>query len=231
MGELPGRIARLEGKVHRSMSEVHPPVVGATTPLRFPDGDDLAAIMASRICHDLVSPLGAIANGIELLLLSGTERSPEMDLISESVESANARMRFFRLAFGAASAQSIGRAEITSTLQGIQKGSRLSFDWTPPGDHPRGEVKAVFLLLQCLESAMPLGGQIRVTRDGSAWELAARGPRIRIDQQAWDAIGPGRTVPPDKAALVQFALLPAVVDALGRRLEVEFGPESITVRF
>ena len=78
------------------MTEVHSQPEEAPV-LPLPEGG-LAATLASRICHDLTSPLGAIANGLELLTLSDAQRTPELDLIAESVESANARLRFFRLA-------------------------------------------------------------------------------------------------------------------------------------
>lgn len=61
---------------------------------------DLSALIGSRICHDLISPLGAIGNGLELLQMSGASESPEMTLIADSVTSANARIRFFRIAYG-----------------------------------------------------------------------------------------------------------------------------------
>ena len=78
---------------------------------------DFAALIGSRICHDLISPLGAIGNGVELLEMSSAGASPEMALISESVASANARIRFFRIAFGAAgSGGSVAAAEIRSIL-------------------------------------------------------------------------------------------------------------------
>ena len=77
---------------------------------------DISALVSSRICHDLVSPLGAIGNGVELLGMSGAPEGPELQLINESVENANARLRFFRIAFGAASAdQVISRSEILAT--------------------------------------------------------------------------------------------------------------------
>ena len=194
-------------------------------------GGDLAATIASRICHDIVSPLGAIANGVELLLLSGAERTPELDLIAESVEGANARIRSFRLAFGASRGRAAGGKEIASILRGLEKTSRLSYDWAPPADHPREEVKAVFLLMQCMESALPMGGRIRVARDGPAWIVEAEGPRLRIQPTVWDAVGPARAAPPDLAALVQFAVLPGVLDSLGPRLDLRLGPERIQARF
>ena len=67
------------------------------------DKPDLAALIASRICHDLISPLGAIGNGVELLAMEPGGTRPEMALISESVANANARIRFFRICFGQAS--------------------------------------------------------------------------------------------------------------------------------
>ncbi|MEO0403208.1 MAG: histidine phosphotransferase, partial [Pseudomonadota bacterium] len=63
---------------------------------------NLAALIGSRICHDLISPIGAINNGLELLGMSDQRDGPEIDLISESVENASARIRFFRIAYGAA---------------------------------------------------------------------------------------------------------------------------------
>ena len=88
----------------------------------MPDDPDLAALLGSRICHDLISPLGAIGNGVELMLLEGGRHSPEMALISESVAHASARIRFFRVAFGTGSAeQRMGRPEVASILTDITR--------------------------------------------------------------------------------------------------------------
>jgi histidine phosphotransferase ChpT len=75
---------------------------------------DLAALVSSRICHDLISPIGAINNGLELLNMSGASPvGPEMQLICDNVKSASARIRFFRIAFGAASDDPVVRNEVT----------------------------------------------------------------------------------------------------------------------
>lgn len=197
----------------------------------LPGAEALAAAVASRICHDVVSPLGAIANGVELLFLSGAERTPEIELIADSAEGASARLRFFRLAYGAPRGQPIRRAEITSILRGIEKNSRFAFDWTPPGDHPREEVKAAFLLIQCIEAALPLGGRIRISREEAAWIAEAEGPRLRIDQQGWDGLASGRASVPLTPAQVQFALLPPVLAGLGRRLVLSIGQDRVAARF
>ena len=195
-----------------------------------PLATDLASVLASRICHDLTSPLGAIANGVELLVLSGTERAPEIDLIAESVEKANARLRFFRLAYGASSSQLVGRSEVTRVLAALGRGNRHGYDWTAEGDHPRAEVKAVFLLLQCLETTLPLGGRLRAGRDDRGWVVTAEGPRLRTDHPAWRAFGqsgPG----PTAAAEVQFALLATLLQDLGRPLSISASPDRIAARF
>jgi histidine phosphotransferase ChpT len=64
--------------------------------------ENIASLISTRICHDLASPLGAIANGLELMGLSDLVNTPEMGLISDSVDAATARIDFFRMAFGAA---------------------------------------------------------------------------------------------------------------------------------
>ena len=76
------------------------------------DSARIAGLVGSRICHDLVSPVGAISNGLELIALAGQPGPEEMALISQSCSSATARINLFRMAFGAASAdQQIGGAE------------------------------------------------------------------------------------------------------------------------
>src|SRR5690606_27339952 len=77
----------------------------------------LAALLASRMCHDLVSPLGAIGNGLELLEMYGAAAGPEHALIADSVAAAGARLRLFRLAFGhAGDGQRLPVAELRELL-------------------------------------------------------------------------------------------------------------------
>ena len=91
---------------------------------------DLPALIGSRICHDLISPIGAINNGLELLEMAGTGAAPgpELALIGQSVESASARIRFFRIAFGAAGDQTMGQNEVTSILRDLYTASRVEID-------------------------------------------------------------------------------------------------------
>lgn len=194
---------------------------------------NLASLIGSRICHDLISPIGAICNGLELMSLDGRPVSPELALISESVDNASARIRFLRVAFGMASAeQMMGRSEITSILDDISSGARVQFDWTPACEYPRARVQEVFLALQCFESAMPQGGTVTVTRsEDDRWEISGPAEAHRPDPQLWQALADPARPADIQPAQVQFALLPALLTDRGRRIAVEVRPGEIVLRF
>lgn len=196
------------------------------------DKPDLAALIGSRICHDLISPIGAIGNGIELMLMDGAAKGPEMALITESVAHANARIRFFRVAFGACGPdQRIGRAEVASILSDMTQGGRIAVDWVSPPDLPRRDVKLVFLLLQCAESAMPYGGLVSIERGDARWTLVASAPKLKLDMALWEClISP--TAPPDLTpAQVQFLLVPDEFTRQHRRLTAEIAQDEIRLSF
>lgn len=198
---------------------------------RRPAAGQLPALVASRICHDLIGPLGAIANGLELLALAGVA-GEEADLIGESVANATARLRFFRVAFGVAGeSQGISRAEVASTLAAVSRAGRVSFEWQAAEDLPRAEARAAFLLLLCLETAMPHGGQVTVRREGAALALTGEGPRMKVEEPLWLAMQASEAAPPEAPALVHFAVLPALLLELARPLALELAPRRIVARF
>jgi histidine phosphotransferase ChpT len=200
----------------------------------FPVTDklDLAALVGSRICHDLISPIGAIGNGVELISMEGSVKGPEMLLISESVAHANARIRFFRIAFGASGQdQRIGRPEVASVLSDISNGSRVQIDWDSPNDLPRRDVKLVFLLMLCLEAALPFGGKIRVERNDQRWLLQASSAKLRADPALWERLINPAAAAEIGAAQVQFALVPEEIKRQHRRLTTEIGETEIRLSF
>lgn len=193
---------------------------------------DLTALVGSRICHDLISPIGAIGNGVELLMMDGSTRGPEIALISESVANANARIRFLRIAFGAASAeQRIGRAEITAVLSDVTRGGRLVIDWQSPPDLPRPAVKLAFLLIQCLETAMPFGGRITVAHQAAAWALTGRATRMKVDADLWGLLSGRNPAAAITAARVHFALVPEELRRHKRALTVATTETEISLTF
>ncbi len=197
----------------------------------MPDQPDFAALIASRICHDLISPIGAISNGVELLGMEDPTR-PELALLSESAANANARIRFFRISFGAARPeQRIARSEVSAILADLTNGGRVAYDWTSPPDLSRREVRLVLLLVQCLETALAYGGKVRITHDQDRWTLTAEAPRLRADVTLWTVLA-GSPPPRDlTAAQVQFALVPPALAELGRSLAIDSTPVSISVSF
>jgi histidine phosphotransferase ChpT len=193
---------------------------------------DLVALVGSRICHDLISPIGAIGNGVELLLMEGGSKGPEMALITESVAHASARIRFFRVAFGAAgSDQRIGRGEVGSVLSDLTHGGRVQIDWAGSGDLPRRDVKLIFLMILCLESAMPYGGKITITRGEARWLILGTSARLKIDTALWECLAAPAALPEIGPAQVQFLLLPDEISRQHRRLTTELTATEIRLSF
>jgi histidine phosphotransferase ChpT len=190
---------------------------------------DIAALIGSRICHDLISPIGAINNGLELLGLSGQAEGPELGLISESVGSASGRIRFFRIAYGAPGAQQVSETEILSILRDIAPSARLDVEWNA-GAAERGDVKLVFLALQCIESAFPYGGTIKVSRSGSDLQVDATADKIAIDQDLWSVLAGGTPPSALRPADVQFPLLATACADAGRRLHTDIGQTGVQIR-
>jgi len=196
------------------------------------DKPDLAALIGSRICHDLISPIGAIGNGVELLMMDRGAASPELALIAESVANANARIRFFRISFGAATGdQRIARGEVVSILNDMTRGGRLQVDWSSPADLARREVKLAFLLLQCVETALPYGGNVRITLSEGGWTILATAARMRVDPALWEVLTEPQAPGGVGASHVHFALVPEALATQGLRLVTELGDGSIRFSF
>ncbi|MFC6584166.1 histidine phosphotransferase family protein [Sulfitobacter aestuariivivens] len=190
-----------------------------------------SALVGSRICHDLISPIGAINNGLELLGMSGDLDGPEMTLIGESVGNASARIRFFRIAFGAAGDQLVGAAEVSSILRDLYDKSRLDITWAPTEPQPRAAVRLAFLGLLCLETAMPYGGRAQISAQDMEWTLEGSADKISKHADLWKHL----TGEPDPHLLqpsqVQFGLLPLLARADGRRVKVMSDDRKLTLRF
>ncbi len=192
---------------------------------------NLAELIGSRICHDLISPIGAITNGLELLDMVGAVQGPEMELISGSVGSAGARIRFFRVAFGSAGEQPLGRAEVAELLKDIERTGRVRVIWNLKEPVPRNQVKLAFLAIMCFESAMPLGGTVEITTQDGKWSVTGTADKLNVDTELWKHVATGRFPNKITPAQVQFALLPETAHAMGRRVAVETAATRIMLRF
>jgi histidine phosphotransferase ChpT len=152
---------------------------------------DLASLLCSRLCHDLMSPVGALNNGIELM---ADEQDPEMrekclELLGESARASANKLKFFRLAFGAAGgfADSIDTREAQAALEGVfGPERRIELGWLVPGEKlPKGAVKLLLNLAMLAGDALVRGGRLDVGAESSDDQLElvirADGPRILLD--------------------------------------------------
>jgi histidine phosphotransferase ChpT len=192
----------------------------------------LASLVASRLCHDLISPVGAISNGLELLELTGIgTSSPELGLISESCAAARARIGVFRVAFGYASeGQSLGAVEIDRLLAGYCAGSRLTMRSRLDQDQSRAMVQMALLAALCCESALPVGGEIVLEPQGAGVLVAAQGPRLSVDPQLWDSLTNQSATPVQGPASVQFDILRLLANERGCALCVDKSDTRLVVK-
>ena len=193
---------------------------------------NLASLISSRICHDLISPIGAVTNGLELLEISGIPKSPELDLIAASALNVNARIRLFRLAFGAASPdQRVGSEEVQAIIQSVYTDGRLTVTWAAEGAHSRPLVRCALLALLCAEQAVPYGGQIMVSESEESWVITATSKRLNIDSDLWallESTGDTKDVSP---AAVQFLMLPRALQERGRNIALQVTDSTAEIQF
>jgi len=166
---------------------------------------DLAALLCSRVCHDLISPAGAIVNGLEVLEEAKDEETRQfaLDLIKKSARTGSARLQFCRIAFGAAGSAGaqidVGDAE--SVARGFIEDDKVKLDWTLPRMFlPKNRVKLLLNLLLLGGQAIPRGGTLKVESigDGEAmgFRITAAGLNSRVPavQHLLDGGNEGETV-------------------------------------
>jgi histidine phosphotransferase ChpT len=162
---------------------------------------DLASLLCSRLCHDLLSPVGALNNGLELM---ADEQDPEMrerclELLNESARASANKLKFFRLAFGAAGGfgDRIDTREARAALEGLFGADRrVELGWMVEDDElPKGAVKLLLNLALIAGDALVRGGRLDVgaESDERNLELAIRadGPRILLDPALRETIQKG----------------------------------------
>lgn len=159
---------------------------------------DLASLLCSRLCHDMLSPVGALSNGLELLR---DERDPEMrkrcmELLEQSARTSADKLKFFRLAFGAAG----GFGEMVPVHEAraliialIGDSGRITLDWTVSSDElPKAAVKTLLNLAAIGIEALVRGGTLEAGAElagsGSEIVIRAAGPRIAFDQTIGQAL-------------------------------------------
>ncbi len=200
--------------------------------------EDLVALVGSRLCHDLISPLGAIGNGLELLQytpeVAGLVETPEIQLINQSVEAARVRINWFRVAFGQAGAgQRLGGDAMARLFRDADREGRIRLGYNAEGDLSRSDARLILLGIMCLEVAMPWGGFIKVSREGSGWKLVAEAERIKANPALWgwlnDVASAGLATL--SASEVQFGLMRQFATQEGRKLSWSMDERGCEIAF
>jgi len=153
---------------------------------------ELASLLVSRVCHDLISPVGAMSNGVEVLT---DEKDPVMRdhaiaLIAKSAEGAAAKLKLCRLAYGSmgSAGDQVSLSDARDALEGFLKDSKTKLDWRAPAMLlPKDTVKLALNLAMAAMDTIPRGGVLRVTAedrpDGVQLIAACEGPMSRITDE------------------------------------------------
>jgi histidine phosphotransferase ChpT len=157
------------------------------------DSLDLAALLCSRVCHDLISPVGAIVNGLEVLDDENDEETKTfaLDLIKKSAGTASAKLQFCRIAFGAAGSAGaqIDSGDAEKVARGFLEDEKTKLDWQLPRLLlPKNRVKLLLNMLLIAAQAVPRGGQLKVNPFGEGetmgFTVAATGTNAKVPPNA-----------------------------------------------
>jgi histidine phosphotransferase ChpT len=203
----------------------------------MPDSS-LATSVSSRICHDLVSPIGAIVNGVDLVREMGAgEHAEAIGMIGQSAERASALLQLYRIAFGAAEADSQGvpRGELVEHCAVLFTPPRLVLEWEGRGGPalPRREARLVALLLLCARSIVGLRGSVLLAtgaRSAFPLSLAVTSESFSSSLELLGLLnggdGAGSGVSP---RAVEFVLARAAAAEMNVRLDVARTGECMTI--
>lgn len=174
---------------------------------------DLAALLCSRVCHDLISPVGAIVNGLEVLEEDKDEATKvfALDLIKKSARTASARLQFCRLAFGAAGSAGaqIDLGDAEKAARGLIEDEKTRLAWTLPRVlMAKNRVKLLMNMLLIAGQAIPRGGQLAVDAigegDSMGFRITATGLNARVTQAVPALLAGGGGMTIDAHAIQPF---------------------------
>lgn len=191
---------------------------------------DITALISARICHDLASPLGAIANGVELLELSGMTDTPESILLADSVTAATARMAFIRMAYGSASMTTmVGASKAQKILAGNFAEKKIIIQWRVSQETPKPIIKLLFLLIQSVETALPYGGEVDIHERNGTYEIHTNAKAVRHDPALWACLSEDAMPVDMTSAQVHFELARQQATRLSRKVEVRVSETTLDI--
>jgi histidine phosphotransferase ChpT len=167
---------------------------------------DLAALLCSRVCHDLISPVGAIVNGLEVLEEDKDEETKTfaLDLIKKSAGQASAKLQFCRLAFGAAGSAGaqieLGDAE--KATRGLIEDGKTAIVWNLQRELvPKNRAKLLLNMLMVGAGAIPRGGTLTVDPFEGGYRVIAAGLNARLTTATAELLSGSPAQPVDAHAI------------------------------
>jgi histidine phosphotransferase ChpT len=149
---------------------------------------DLAALLCSRVCHDVISPVGAIANGLELIddpEMDQATKDTALEMVRSSAKTAAAKLKFCRIAFGAAGSAGalIDMAEAGDIAKAFVGEEKVRLDWQAPRENrPKQQVKLMLNMLLMAMAGIPRGGLVTVSVEGDTFTARAQGDRAKVPE-------------------------------------------------
>ena len=186
---------------------------GTNPPGPAPDALELAALLCSRVCHDLISPVGAIVNGLEVLddNPKPDDRDFALDLIRKSAKTASARLQFCRLAFGAAgsSGAQIDLGDAQAMARGHIEDGKTTIVWNLPRLLlPKNRVKLLLNMLVIAQQTIPRGGTLTIDPIGDgetmSFRVTSAGLNARVPQNIADLLSASSGVAIDAHAVQPY---------------------------
>jgi histidine phosphotransferase ChpT len=196
---------------------------------------DLAALLCSRVCHDIISPVGAIANGLELMDDPETDsemKSTALDMVRSSAKVATAKLKFCRIAFGASGSAGahIDMSEAGETAMSFVGNEKIKLDWRAPRENrPKQEVKLLLNMLLLAMAGIPRGGTVVVEVEGQNLTVTAQGERAKLPQPTTDVLNNKVDLDVIDARLVQPYYARSLAHSAGLRLTMDMGGPDVVV--
>jgi len=200
---------------------------------------ELASLLCSRLCHDMLSPVGALSNGLELL---ADEKDPEMrarcfELLDQSARISTDKLKFFRLAFGAAGGfgEMVPVSEAKVLIDAlVSNNARVTLNWALPSDSlPKSAIKTLLNFALIGLEALPRGGTLDIAAEyrGGVSELVVRssGPRIAFDRDVGRALEGSLPEGDLSSRTAPAAMLDQLAKAIGGKLQYVLAEDALVL--
>ncbi len=196
---------------------------------------DLAALLCSRVCHDVISPIGAIVNGLEVLDDDDDEtmRDIAMDLIRKSARRGSIKLQFCRIAFGAAGSASsqLDLVEAGELAKNFFAEEKIMLEWNMPREmREKNQVKLLLNLAMMAATTLPRGGRISVNVNGGAFTVHCTGDVAKVPEKTSSFMADPSNLDDMDSRLVQVYYTMRLAQVGGYSLAIAQDGADITIK-